>query len=127
MKDVKWITDRRIEIANRLDIGLKNLSPKIIIPNRSADERRVYHMYMLLVESRDALFEWLLERGVDAKIHYPIPLHLQQASNGLGYKLGDFPVSEKQAKNIISLPAHQHLTNDEIDYVISTVKGFYAS
>lgn len=127
LKDVKWITDRRIEIANRLDMGLSPLSKKIKIPTRDADERRVYHMYMLLAENRDALYRWLIDHGVDAKIHYPIPLHLQEASKHLGYKFGDFPVSESQAKSIISLPAHQHLTNEEIDYVIATVQGFYAS
>lgn len=127
LKDVKWITDRRIEIANRIDRGLQNLSSKIRIPSRDTDERRVYHMYMLLVENRDELYKWLLDHGVDAKIHYPIPLHLQEASKGLGYRQGDFPVAEAQAKNIISFPAHQHLTDEEVDYIISTVQGFYAN
>lgn len=125
LKDIKWITDRRIEIANRIDAGLKNLSTYIKIPTRDTNERRVYHMYMLLVQNRDDLYNYLLKNGVDAKVHYPIPLHLQQASKNLGYKLGDFPVAEAQAKNIISFPAHQHLTNEEVDYIISCVQDFY--
>lgn len=127
LKDVKWITNRRIEIAERLDAGLKDLSAKITIPRRDTFERRVYHMYMLLAENRDGLYQWLLDHGVDAKVHYPIPLHLQEASKSLGYRQGDFPVAEAQAKNIISFPAHQHLTNEEVDYIISTVRAFYAN
>lgn len=127
LKDVKWITDRRIEIAEKLDRGLSQLSSKIKIPSRDKNERRVYHMYMLLVEQRDSLYKWLIDHGIDAKIHYPIPLHLQEASQDLGYKLGDFPESEYQAKNILSLPAHQHLTDAEVNEVISSVQGFYAN
>lgn len=125
LKDVKWITERRIEIAGRLDAGLKDLN-QITIPPRNSDERRVYHMYMLLVEDRDRLYKFLLEKGVDAKVHYPIPLHLQQASQNLGYKLGDFPVAEMQAKKIISFPAHQHLSDEEVTYIIQCVREFYA-
>ena len=127
LKDVKWITHRRIEVADRIDKGLKELAPRVVIPVRDTSERRVYHMYMVLVEKRDELYSWLLSKGVDAKIHYPIPLHLQQASSKLGYRLGDFPVAESQAKNIISFPAHQHLTDEEVDYMLETVREFYLS
>lgn len=125
LPDVKWITDKRIEFADRFDAAFKDLNKFIKIPTRSQNERRVYHMYMLLVENRDGLYEHLLKSGVDAKIHYPFPLHLQEASKHLGYKLGDFPVAEAQAKNIISLPAHQHLTDEEVNYTIEAVRKFY--
>jgi len=125
LKDVNWITNQRIKIAEQIDRGLKDLHPHVRIPRRDSFERRVYHMYMLLVEDRDSLYDFLLKKGVDAKIHYPIPLHLQEASKNLGYQNGDFPVAEKQAKEIISLPAHQHLTETEIEYIIHCVKEFY--
>lgn len=126
IKDVKWITDKRIENANKVDQTLKNIG-QIVIPPRSARERNVYHMYMLLVERRDELYKYLLDHEIDAKIHYPIPLHLQKASEKLGYQRGDFPVAEKQAETIISLPIHQHLKDEEIDFMTEKVKSFYQS
>ncbi|MDC0253342.1 DegT/DnrJ/EryC1/StrS family aminotransferase [Bacteriovoracales bacterium] len=125
LPDVKWITNKRIEIAQKIDKGLEDLKEYIQIPNRPLNERRVYHMYMLLVQDRDKLYNYLLKNGVDAKIHYPIPLHLQEASKHLNYQEGDFPTAEYQAKNIISLPAHQHLTDEEVDYTIEMVRKFY--
>ena len=59
------------------------------------------------------------------KIHYPIPLHLQEAASYLGYQPGDFPVCEEHCKTIITLPVHQHLTEDELDYMIEHVRKFY--
>lgn len=125
LKDIKWITERRIAIAGRIDAGLESLKKYITVPHRDTFERRVYHMYMVLAEDRDRLYKFLLEKGVDAKVHYPIPLHLQEASKGLGYKEGDFPVAEMQARKIISFPAHQHLTDEEVDYTVACVNEFY--
>ena len=79
----------------------------------------------MLAERRDELLKFLNEKGVEAKIHYPIPLHLQKASKYLGYKKGDFPVAEYQAKHIISLPVHQHLTSEQKQYVVDKIKEFY--
>ena len=63
---------------------------------------------------------------MEAKIHYPVPLHLQPASRRLGYKAGDFPKAEAQAKTTITLPVHQHLTAEELDYMIRCVEEFYS-
>lgn len=123
--DVKWITDKRIEIADKFDKAWEELNDFITVPSREGNERRVYHMYMILVKDRDNLYKYLLDKGVDAKVHYPIPLHLQEASNHLGYKKGDFPNAEIQAGTILSLPAHQHLTDEEVDYAIECVRDFY--
>jgi dTDP-4-amino-4,6-dideoxygalactose transaminase len=64
-------------------------------------------------------------RGVDTRIHYPIPIHLQDAARALGYKLGDFPNSEKFAKTMLSLPIYPELTNDEVLYVTSVIHSFF--
>ena len=80
----------------------------------------------LRVEERDKLLKFLKEQGIDAKIHYPIPLHLQKASAYLGYKKGDFPVAEHQAEHIISLPVHQHLRDEQTSFVIQKVREFFA-
>jgi dTDP-4-amino-4,6-dideoxygalactose transaminase len=77
------------------------------------------------VKQRNKLYQHLIEKGIQAKIHYPIPLHLQKAAEVLGYKKGDFPVCEDHCCSIITLPVHQHLTEDEIDYVIDQVRAFY--
>lgn len=123
--DVKWITNKRIQHAKKLDEALSSLSEFITIPERSANERHVYHMYMLLVKRRDELLKYLHEKQIEAKIHYPIPLHLQEASKKLGYKKGDFPVAEKQATQLISLPVHQHLNDNEVSYMIEQIFNFY--
>lgn len=125
LRQVMTVTDRRIENARRLDKGLKPLGDCIMIPPRRSGIRHVYLTYVVQAKDRDGLLRFLLERGVQAKIHYPVPLHLQPACRELGYKPGDFPVCEAQAQQIITLPAHQYLTGEEIDYVIELVRGFY--
>jgi len=126
IKKFEKITEKRIEIAETYDRELSGLKGFITIPDRPGDERHVYHLYMLLVKDRDALLEFLNSNGIEAKIHYPLPLHLQEASRGLGYKEGDFPVAEKQAENLLTLPAHPYLTEEEVDFTISKVKQFYS-
>ncbi|CAM2007992.1 DegT/DnrJ/EryC1/StrS family aminotransferase [Acanthopleuribacter pedis] len=126
IKDVSWITEQRIEHARRYDAAFANIDA-ITVPERRRNERHVFHLYILLVEQRDALLAHLKKAGVSAKIHYPIPLHLQPASAKLGYAAGDFPVAEHQAAHMITLPAHQHLTDEELDYVIAQVRGFYGA
>jgi aminotransferase EvaB len=119
------ITDCRIANAKRIDEGLADLADFVTIPIRPSNVKQVYHTYVIRVRDRDALLANLLEHGIDAKVHYPIPLHLQKASAYLGYHQGDFPVCEEDCKTIISLPVHQHLTSDELEYMISHVRNFY--
>ncbi len=125
IKDVDWITATRITWANRIDAGLADLSEYITIPERKPNRRYVYHLYMLMVQNRDGLLEYLQQNEIEAKVHYPIPLHLQEAAKDLGYKKGDFPVTEVQAESIITLPVHQHLTQEQIDYMIEMIHTFY--
>lgn len=123
--DVDWITQKRIENAKRYDEGLKEFSEYVQIPVRRPGVRHVYHLYMIRVKERDRLLRTLEENGVEAKVHYPIPVHLQPAAQNLGYKKGDFPKCEEDCKNILTLPAHQHLTTEEIDYTIEKVRSFF--
>ncbi len=125
LDQIKAITDRRIENARRLDEGLKPLAGCITIPPRRPSVRHVYQTYVVQAKDRDRLLRFLLERGVEAKVHYPVPVHLQPASRGLGYRPGDFPLCEAQAQEIITLPAHQYLTEEEVDCVIEQVWRFY--
>lgn len=126
IKDTQWITDTRIKNAQRLDAPLSKLSGKVTLSPRSARERHVYHLYQFFVEDRDALLAFLKARGVDAKVHYPVPLPFQPASAHLGHKPGDFPVTESQTRRTITLPVHQHLTEAELAHMISCVEDFYS-
>ena len=125
IKDLDWITETRIKHATLYDHGLQELRPYITLPPRRPSVRYVYHLYIIQAQRRDQLLGRLKSKGIEAKVHYPIPLHLQECSHGLGYKKGAFPVSEAQAKSIITLPAHQHLSERQIKYVIKTIHNFY--
>ena len=115
------ITARFRSIADRYHAGLSDV---ITVPERPAGREGVYHNFVLRSERRDALQAFLLERGVETKVHYPIPLHLQPAAADLGYRRGDFPEAERQAATILSLPIYPELRDDEIDYVIDSVRAF---
>jgi dTDP-4-amino-4,6-dideoxygalactose transaminase len=120
------ITETRIKHARFYDEALKDLADFITIPQRKPSVRQVFHTYVIQAKERDELFQYLNDNGVEAKIHYPIPIHLQRAAQYLGYYEGDFPITEAQARSIITLPVHQHLSQDQLEYVVSTVKKFYS-
>lgn len=126
LKDVPRITNARIRNAARLDAGLTGLAEHVSVPPRTAHVRHVYHNYMLEVRERDRLLAYLREHGIEAKIHYPIPIHLQRAARHLGYRVGDFPRCEQQARSIITLPVHQYLREDQVEYMIDTTRAFYS-
>lgn len=125
IEEVHDITNKRIENAKRFDEAFVALSDYITIPPRRPNIKQVYHTYVIQVKDRDALLKHLLDNGVDAKIHYPIPVHLQNAAKYLGYKKGDFPLCEKHCKTVITLPVHQHLSDDDINYMIEKIYEFY--
>jgi len=124
--DVPAITERRIANAMRYDSGLRGIDG-VEVPPRRPGVRHVYHLYIVRAERRDELVRFLVDSGVEAKIHYPIPVHLQEAAEGLGYGEGDFPRAERDAKTVVTLPAHPYLNDDEIDYTIDRVRAFYGA
>ncbi|OGQ44888.1 MAG: hypothetical protein A3H42_06290 [Deltaproteobacteria bacterium RIFCSPLOWO2_02_FULL_46_8] len=123
--DVKNITEKRIANAKKLDQAFVQLADYIEVPHRRANIRHVFHLYMVRAKNRDRLLQYCNEKGVEAKVHYPIPLPYQKCSGELGYKNGDFPKTERDCASVITFPAHQHLTDAEIDYMIETVRNFY--
>jgi len=125
IRDTEAITAVRIKNAFALDAGLVPLVPRVRLPRRLPNERHVFHLYMFEADDRDRLLAFLHEREIEAKVHYPVPLHLQPAGRRLGYKDGDFPIAEKQAKRIITLPVHQHLTRDQVQFMVDSVTAFY--
>ena len=98
---------------------------EITIPPRTKDNKIVYHLYIIFAKNRDKLLKYCLSKGIEAKIHYPKPMYLQDSVKFLKHKKGDFVITDRHCKNIISFPCDQHLKKSEQDYVIKTVKNFY--
>ena len=119
------ITKKRIVNATYYDNAFRGIS-EIKIPTRPSDYKIVYHLYMVLAERRDELLRHCIANGIEAKIHYPVPIYLQPALLHLGHKQGDYPVADEQAKSTITFPCDQHLSINELDYIISTIKDFYS-
>lgn len=94
----------------------------VVTPFEQADVKHVYHLYVVRVNDRDGLQRHLTERGVATGIHYPIPIHLQPAYRDLGYGPGDFPVTERIAGGILSLPMYPEITEDQISYVVASLR-----
>jgi len=84
--------------------------------------KHVYHLYVVKVKNRDKLYLKLKENGISVAVHYPLPLHLQEAYRYLGYKKGDFPVSEACSESLLSLPMFPELTQEEIKRIVGIIK-----
>ncbi|HAI63128.1 MAG: DegT/DnrJ/EryC1/StrS aminotransferase [candidate division WWE3 bacterium GW2011_GWF2_41_45] len=110
----------RQRLASIYDSKLTDFHPQKIIPGGKS----VYHIYSILSNRRDELMAFLSEKKIMTQIHYPVPLHLQKALSSLGYKEGDFPVSEMLAKKEISLPMFSELTQEELSIICDTVLDF---
>lgn len=120
LKYLDMYCDARIEAAGKYNSRFEGkISPPFIVEN----VKHIYHQYSIRVKNRDAMQNFLKEKGIPSMIYYPVPLHLQQAYR-YDYKLGDFPVTEEIAADIISLPIHTELTDDQIDLIAGKVLEF---
>jgi dTDP-4-amino-4,6-dideoxygalactose transaminase len=95
------------------------------VPSMDNDYYQVFHLYVVEAKRREELMSFLQGRGVSTLIHYPVPIHLQKAFADLGYRAGDFPVTERLADQILSLPMFPELTDDQIAYVAASIKEFF--
>jgi dTDP-4-amino-4,6-dideoxygalactose transaminase len=102
----------------------EHVTCNIITPYEPDWVKAVYHLYIIRTQKRDELQKYLQEKGISTGLHYPIPLHLQKAYGGLGYVEGDFPITEKVAREIISLPMFPDLTKKQIEYISEKIKDF---
>ncbi|MBI2010395.1 MAG: DegT/DnrJ/EryC1/StrS family aminotransferase [Candidatus Chisholmbacteria bacterium] len=98
----------------------------VLLPQEAPYSYHNYHLYVIEVPHRDQLQRYLSKKGISTVIHYPTPIHLQPAYKHLGYKRGDFPITEKTAKRILSLPMFPELTDKEIHFVVQHIKQFLA-
>lgn len=119
----KW-NERRRQIAKIYDVFLKGLNDVTHIKFEDGAES-VFHLYVIRVKHRKKLQDYLTKKGITTLIHYPIPCHLQKAYRYLGYKKGDFPIAEKVATQILSIPLHPYLKDEEAEYIAKNIKVFY--
>ncbi len=125
LKKIDSVIKKRNKNASFLDEHLKILQPKVILPKRLKGYMETFALYMIICEKRDKLIKYLVQNNIEAKIHYPIPLHLQKPGLKNGYKKGDFPIAEQQAKKLITLPVHQYLNKNQLLYMVNKIKQFY--
>ncbi len=110
--------------AHRYHRLLAEAEEAIVAQVEAPWSKGVYHLYVVRVQEREALQGALAEAGIGTGIHYPIPLHLQKAYQHLNYKQGDFPVTERVAAEIVSLPMFPQMTNEQVDEVTKRLKEF---
>ncbi|MEF9933467.1 MAG: DegT/DnrJ/EryC1/StrS family aminotransferase [Cetobacterium sp.] len=116
------LTKQREYIANRYLQGITN--SKIELPKVRKDSTSVWHLFVIKTDKRDRLQKYLEDKGIGTVIHYPIPPHLSKAYEYLGYKKGDFPITERYAETVLSLPLYNGMTSDEQDYVIEVINRY---
>ena len=113
---------KRQEIAKKYDKAFKN-NPNIICPARENNIFHAFHLYVILTNKRDELIQHLRDNNIFAQVHY-IPVHLQQYYKQLGFKYGDFPISEAYYKKCLSIPIFPTLSNEDQDFVINKINEF---
>jgi dTDP-4-amino-4,6-dideoxygalactose transaminase len=119
----RW-TARRREIAARYKEHLSGVDD-LVMPYEAEDVFHVYHLFVVRTKQRSQLQKYLAEKEIATALHYPIPIHFQEAYKHLGYKKGDFPASESAADECVSLPMYAEMSDDQLDYVITNVRSFF--
>jgi dTDP-4-amino-4,6-dideoxygalactose transaminase len=117
----KWNEQRR-ERAAEYGRLFKAAGNPVETPYEPSWSRAVYHLYVVRTDDREGLMTFLKDKGIGTGIHYPIPLHLQKAYESLGYRTGDFPITERVAREIVSLPMFPQMTNEQVVHVANKVK-----
>ncbi len=118
-----WTTKRRAN-ARFYQTALNGIKD-LTLPNDKPHEKAVYHTFVIQTDRRDELKKHLNQHGIETAIHYPVPIHLQPAAASLGHKRGSFPVAERQAERVLSLPIYPELSHADLQYVAETIRGFY--
>ncbi len=119
----EWTKQRQAAGATYTQL-LTNI-PGIVLPQIATGATHVYHLYVIRTEKRNELQAYLNDKGVGTLIHYPVPMHLQEAYASLSYKKGDFPIAEEIADTVLSLPMFPGITQEQIEYVANCIAGFF--
>jgi len=125
LNKIEEVIKIRNKNAKILDNELCKLAPYVKVPQRLENYIETFALYMILCDERDELVKYLNSKKIEVKIHYPLPLHLQKASSNLGYKAGDFPIAEEQSSKLVTLPVHQYLSENQINFMIENIFAFY--
>lgn len=115
----EW-NSKRIAIAQNYSELLSEV-PELKVPFVPSYNKHVFHLYVVQVEQRNKVINYLKSEGIQTMIHYPTPLHLQKAYTNLGYKKGDFPVSEALCNKVVSIPIYPELTEQQVSYVCDSL------
>jgi len=118
----EWNRQRRTVAARYCELFAG--CPGVTLRDELEGARSNYHLFVIRVPERDALLEYLGEAGIGVAVHYPVPIHCQAAFLHLGYKPGDFPVAERLASEVLSLPMYPHLTSVQQERVVETIREF---
>lgn len=124
LQHLQSFTQKRRAAAKRYSQLLKGVK-QIKLPTEMLYATHVYHLYPILVKERNKLQNYLAKDGIATVIHYPIPVHLQEVYQSMGFKKGSFPVSEDIAERTLSLPIFPEITDEEISYVCDRIYKFY--
>ena len=121
LRHLERYTELRRTHAAHYDRALSGIG-ELTVPVHAAWARHVYHVYAIRVNHRDEVMQLLAEKGVGSAVHYPVPVHLQEAYRSLGYQRGTFPIAERCATEFLSLPMFPELTSAQVEIVIEAVK-----
>jgi dTDP-4-amino-4,6-dideoxygalactose transaminase len=126
LKYLNRYIEARNEVAEKYDAAFKN-HHNLQIPMRMNQSSHVFHQYSLILKNieRESFSKYLAERGVPTMVYYPLPVHFQEAYRFLGYKKGDFPVAEVLCQEVISLPMHTEMEEEQQSYVIESINSFF--
>jgi len=119
----EWIEMRRRKASFYNELFTSFSSP-VKVPQEASSVRHSYGVYTIRTLQRDRLKEYLATKGIETKIYYPLPLHLQKVYKEIGYKKGDFPVAEKASKEVLSLPIYPELSEEKIEFVVKEIRNF---
>jgi dTDP-4-amino-4,6-dideoxygalactose transaminase len=122
-----WTEGRRRNAARYAQLlGDAQLREHITLPITAAGNYHVFNQFTIRARRRDELRSYLKDKGIGTEVYYPVPLHLQTCYGDLGYHKGSFPISERAAEEVLSLPIYPELTDDQLTYVAATIRDFYS-
>jgi dTDP-4-amino-4,6-dideoxygalactose transaminase len=121
-REIAALYDRLFRDAN---LAAENIAGGLVLPFTDPRGEHVFHQYVIRAPRRDALRAFLTDEGIGSEIYYPLPLHQQESLAFLGYRSGDFPESERAAKEVLALPIYPELRNDEVEAAVDTIHRFY--
>lgn len=116
--------EKRLENASVYYDELADFDP-VTLPPQKIRYKNVHNFFVIRVSERDALKKYLEQNGIETKVHYPIPIHLQKSFQEFGYESGSFPEAEKQSKTILTIPVAEHLNTDQVKNISQTIKDFF--